>query len=590
MSEYAREFRIFVSSTFEDLSKERKALTDVFAKLKRQCAVRGIAFLPIDLRWGLTDKRKLDEGPLQLCFNEIDRCRPHFLGIIGERCGSRPERIPIELLERAPWLRGAQGLSNTELEFEYGPLRDPETSKKALIFFKQAESIQQDEGVSPQEIERFAAFKARVRSASIGRGLLPFNGPWDLAHAVERHLRELIDEEIPNEAALDYRTLEALDHAAFAATHDAFAGRARELQALKEFSKSDDRVLVLEGPAGIGKSALLTAFMNELEAEAAHPRSPIAVVHYVGARNIATEPDAVLRRLILELAHKLGAKPSEPPRESHLVREVFHDLLRVAGSSGRRVAIILDGFDRLDSEDEAEPLLPDPLPNGVQVIVSVARRSDLLPRIGVRTLTLGALQIEDRRQVIEVALERVGKQLAPEACESIARHQPCAVPRYLHALLDELGRCDQHHRLEQETTRLLATDIDAPRSHPEPNPDMFADLGRNSPFWRALGVIPGTTSAPLPDEEILEHCIEGLHAIMQSIVRRSSRTLQRSTSGNDADVVDAHPEMRRLADAMDAVKWASAGLMLVKAGGDPVWRELQHRLPTFWANLQARDW
>jgi diadenosine tetraphosphate (Ap4A) HIT family hydrolase len=57
-----RTFRVFVSSTFEDLKAERDALQrDVFPKLRKLCEEIGARFQAIDLRWGVRDEAALDQ-------------------------------------------------------------------------------------------------------------------------------------------------------------------------------------------------------------------------------------------------------------------------------------------------------------------------------------------------------------------------------------------------------------------------------------------------------------------------------------------------------------------------------------------------
>ena len=56
-----RTFRVFVSSTFEDLEAERNALQHtVFPKLRKLCEENGARFQAIDLRWGVRDEAALD--------------------------------------------------------------------------------------------------------------------------------------------------------------------------------------------------------------------------------------------------------------------------------------------------------------------------------------------------------------------------------------------------------------------------------------------------------------------------------------------------------------------------------------------------
>ncbi|MGD0774893.1 MAG: DUF4062 domain-containing protein [Candidatus Solibacter sp.] len=91
-----RTFRVFVSSTFEDLKEERDALQrDVFPKLRTLCEQHGARFQAIDLRWGVRDEAALDQQTMEICLREIRRCqatgvRPNFIVLLGDRYGWQP--------------------------------------------------------------------------------------------------------------------------------------------------------------------------------------------------------------------------------------------------------------------------------------------------------------------------------------------------------------------------------------------------------------------------------------------------------------------------------------------------------------------
>ena len=107
-----RLFRLFVSSTFEDLQMEREALhTRVFPELAELCLKRGARFQPIDLRWGVSEEAGRDQRTMQICFEEIARCqrqtrRPNFLVLLGDRYGWRPVPTSIPADEFAAILDG----------------------------------------------------------------------------------------------------------------------------------------------------------------------------------------------------------------------------------------------------------------------------------------------------------------------------------------------------------------------------------------------------------------------------------------------------------------------------------------------------
>jgi hypothetical protein len=72
----ARTFRVFVSSTFEDLKEERDALQrGVFPRLRKLCEEHGARFQAIDLRWGIRDEAALDQKTMEICLREIRRCQ-----------------------------------------------------------------------------------------------------------------------------------------------------------------------------------------------------------------------------------------------------------------------------------------------------------------------------------------------------------------------------------------------------------------------------------------------------------------------------------------------------------------------------------
>ncbi|MGH7467146.1 MAG: tetratricopeptide repeat protein [Longimicrobiales bacterium] len=101
MKPRGRVFRIFISSTFEDLKAERDALDqDVFPKLRTLCEEHGFGFQPIDLRWGVSGEASLDHRTVPICMQEIARCqdatlRPNFVILLGDRYGWQP--LPLDL-------------------------------------------------------------------------------------------------------------------------------------------------------------------------------------------------------------------------------------------------------------------------------------------------------------------------------------------------------------------------------------------------------------------------------------------------------------------------------------------------------------
>lgn len=102
-----RTFRLFISSTFNDLKEERNALQQVvFPRLRDLCNEHGYRFQAIDLRWGISGEASLNQKTMRICLEELRRCQettpsPNFLLLLGNRYGWQPlpETLSIKEFE-----------------------------------------------------------------------------------------------------------------------------------------------------------------------------------------------------------------------------------------------------------------------------------------------------------------------------------------------------------------------------------------------------------------------------------------------------------------------------------------------------------
>ena len=88
MSATWKTVRVFISSTFRDMHAERDHLVKVvFPALREELEKHRVHLVDIDLRWGVTREQADNDEVLDVCLDQIDACRPFFLGILGERYG-----------------------------------------------------------------------------------------------------------------------------------------------------------------------------------------------------------------------------------------------------------------------------------------------------------------------------------------------------------------------------------------------------------------------------------------------------------------------------------------------------------------------
>ncbi|MCA9124695.1 MAG: DUF4062 domain-containing protein [Planctomycetaceae bacterium] len=104
--ESERVIRVFVSSTFRDMQEERDELVlRIFPQLRRLCEERAVTWGEVDLRWGITEEQAERGEVLPICMEEIRRCRPYFIGLLGERYEWIPDAILEQVLRNEPWIR-----------------------------------------------------------------------------------------------------------------------------------------------------------------------------------------------------------------------------------------------------------------------------------------------------------------------------------------------------------------------------------------------------------------------------------------------------------------------------------------------------
>jgi hypothetical protein len=141
-----REIRVFISSTFRYMQEEREELVmQIFPQLRRLCESCGVTWREVDLRWGVPDEAKAEGKVLPMCLQEIEHCRPYFIGLLGERYGWIPEEFSPHLLQTQPWLKQHHGKSVTALAILHGLLENPVMEKRVFFYFSDAAYATADE-------------------------------------------------------------------------------------------------------------------------------------------------------------------------------------------------------------------------------------------------------------------------------------------------------------------------------------------------------------------------------------------------------------------------------------------------------------
>ena len=189
-------------------------------------------------------------------------------------------------------------------------------------------------------------------------------------------------------AAADVRTL--IDKA----LSELFVGREPHLAALDRFLAEHDRGLITVGaPAGVGKSALLLAWMGRRR-----DMGDFVARHIIARSAPSTvSPQAVLKHLLRQVqAYRSGGGPL-PSEEGDLADEIFR-CLKEPARAGERLIVLIDGLDEADAPLVA--FVREFLGSGVYIVLGVRAQPREEPRV-LKEWLRGAAKLPQLRRDLE---------------------------------------------------------------------------------------------------------------------------------------------------------------------------------------------
>jgi hypothetical protein len=447
-----REIRVFISSTFRDMQEEREELVkQIFPQLRRLCESRGVTWGEVDLRWGIPDEAKAEGKVLPLCLAEIERCRPYFIGLLGERYGWVPEEIPDELIEAQPWLTKYRKESVTALEILHGVLLNREMAGHAFFYFRDPAYAASRAGFTEGDRarrERLAALKEDIRKSGFPVAE-NFATPKQLGEWVLRDITAFIEKLYPESSIPEPLDRAAADHEAYAASRcRVYIGRPEYMTCLDAHAGGDGPPLVLTGESGGGKSALLANWIGRYRQQ--HASVPV-IAHFLGAAADGAAWMEMLRRILGEFVRACNIEVEIPSQPGPL-RDAFAAALPMAAAHGP-VVLLIDGLNQIEDRDGAPDLvwLPSVIPPQLRLVLSTlpGRPLDALRQRGWPMLHVEPLRPTERADLTDRYLSQFAKQLSGTQRQRVVAAPQAANPLYLTTLLNELRLFGSHDLLSQ---------------------------------------------------------------------------------------------------------------------------------------------
>jgi nephrocystin-3 len=372
----SRTVRVFLSSTFRDFGEERDLLVrQVFPALRARLKERFVELVDVDLRWGITAEQAERGEVLPICLTEIDRSRPYFIGMLGERYGwvPPPGTLAPQLLARQPWLaQHAGGTSVTELEILHGVLNNPALAGRAFFYFRSRAYARTKAGdylpASRDDRARQVQLKRRIQRS--GFPVVRYDRPETLAARIERDLWQLLDVQFPAGEVPTAAERAMRQHEAYAAPRRRlYLGTQDLLNAMDQALAQGESRILIEGASGGGKSALLANWAHR-HAQA-HPADQV-LTHYLAASSDSADPEALVRRLLEFLRDTMGSTEEIPQAAEALFDSVGSWLAQAstwAQAQGARWVFLIDGLNGLRSGRDLR-WFPTFVPPQVHLMVS----------------------------------------------------------------------------------------------------------------------------------------------------------------------------------------------------------------------------
>jgi nephrocystin-3 len=463
----SRSVRIFLSSTFRDFGEERDLLVRrVFPSLRARLKDRFVDLVDIDLRWGITVEQAERGEVLPICLAEIDRARPYFVGMLGERYGWIPPRDAYELtlLERQKWLEDHRGgCSVTELEILHGVLNNPDMAGRAFFYFRDPAYSATKGGdyvaASAEDARRQRALKDRIRESGFPI-VENYATPENFAERLEADLWNVLDEIFPADEFPDAFERESIKHEAYAAPRRRlYLGGGRYVSLLDNLLANGCQRILIEGESGGGKSALIA---NWVDAHTKDYPNDLIHIHYIGASADTAAPWSVVRRVCEAIKRKTGSKeeiPSDPQKLMDCLSLWLANASAYASKENKRWLVVLDALNGLSDLRDLR-WFPEFLPERVHLVVSCLS-GDMLERLRQKgewtTIKIKPLTSADQWKLLKAYLGRYNKTL-PEALETrIFRHSLAVNPLFLRTLAEELRLFGSHEELERRLDYYLTS-------------------------------------------------------------------------------------------------------------------------------------
>jgi len=450
-----RRIKVFLSSTFKDMSEERDYLVrNVFMELEAEALKRNVALNLLDLRWGITAEESRQGLVTEICLKEIEASRPFFIGIIGDRYGWIPseEDFPknCSLFESFPWVKEdiKNGLSITEIEIQYGVLRN-KLPLKAFFYIK--ETSKNDTLDDSEEARKLRHLKEQIL-AQKEHPVKYYKTAEDLGELIKDDIRKQLFSLFPKIEENDIIKESAFIQESILRTKIEHYIRLKgAYEFIDDFIISPQRLLVIKGDSGTGKSSLLANW--------AYTRkdSHNIFLHFIDTSYNCADCDFILLRLYYYICEQLQINTAIKTDDWNNV-DIKTEIEKLIESTDKQFVVIIDALNQLDNVKNAYQLEWFPkLSQHFKIICSANDDNyDIIMALGHKSAIKYEISlfrdIESFGEIINGYLRFYGKKLDEEQIQMIFENKLYTNSLLLFTLLEELRLYGDYETLNKKIT------------------------------------------------------------------------------------------------------------------------------------------
>ena len=458
----------FVSSTFNDMQSERDLIREKIApELSVIAAKYGYNIDFIDLRWGINTKdmseTEANRKILQTCFDEIQKSRPFFVALLGERYGWIPDSEDVMSAYQSNAIDMSEedlDKSITELEIECA-LRSFPFMDRSLFYFRSPIDYGKDDAAKNayvsqgKEKKKLELLKKRI-TEKYPTQTFSYTGAWDsqaqrvcklenLEQSLIENIKIAIENELSKELAPQNAVEESVNvtDSLVDASNVGFAGRVDELSSISDFLRAqNERLLVLSGDSGCGKSSLMCKVTEQSNSDGL-----CVLPFFTGCHEHALTAEDMVRSTIWR-AEKLLNLPQNTDEEvdSKQLLKRYYELINLL-SLERNVVLLVDAINQFAATPMEESLAwlnLFALAPSVKIILSTTPNYAKIKQLRAMGAKIVDIDYFDDRDVAEVTQKffRYNHRQVNDTLVNavVSKGQGvCRVPVYLMTLLMELN-------------------------------------------------------------------------------------------------------------------------------------------------------